>query len=78
MIEPERLYRVAEVAEILRCSTANIYGLFKRGSLARTSVGANRKGLRVLGSDLAAFLESQTEGGPQPKGNFKHLRRWIQ
>ena len=44
------------------------------GDLARTKVGAGKKGLRVMGSDLLAFLESRREEGPKPQGTFKYLK----
>jgi hypothetical protein len=73
-IEPDRLYLVAEVADILRCGKTNVYDLLGEGSLARTTIGAGKKGLRVRGSDLLAFLDARREGGPSPRGSFKYLK----
>jgi len=73
-IEPDRLYLVAEVADILRCGRTNVYDLLSEGALARTTIGAGKRGMRVRGSDLLAFLDSRREGGPSPKGAFKYLR----
>jgi hypothetical protein len=72
-IEPDRLYLVAEVADILRCGKTNVYDLLGAGTLARTTIGAGKKGLRVRGSDLLAFLDSRRAGGPRPLGSFKYL-----
>ena len=76
-IEPNRLYLVSEVANFLRCSLSNAYGLLQSGALARTMVGAGRKGLRVRGQDLLAFLDERRDGGPSPRGSFKHLARYM-
>lgn len=73
-IGPDRLYLVAEVADILRCGKTNVYDLLEKGALARTNVGAGHKGLRVRGSDLLAFLDDRREGGPSPRGSFRFLR----
>ena len=42
-----------------------------RASWPRSAWAPNRKGRRVKGSDLPAFLESRREGGPQPQGSLK-------
>lgn len=76
-IEPTAVYTMAQVAELLSCSLTNAYDLVKTGQLARVAVGAGKKGYRVLGSDLLAFLEFRREGGPKPMGTFKHLGRWV-
>jgi excisionase family DNA binding protein len=72
--DPDMLYTANEAAERLRCSPANVYALLETGELAVTRTGAGRKGLKVKGSSLSAFLEDRTEGGPAPKMRFKHLR----
>lgn len=73
MIDPDTLYLVAEVATLLRCKKTNIYDLLRKGGLAKTCVGVDRGGLRVMGSDLLAFLASRREGGPESRGTFKFL-----
>jgi hypothetical protein len=73
-IEPDRLYLVAEVAGILRCGKTNVYDLLGERALARTTIGAGKRGMRIRGSDLLAFLDARREGGPSPKGAFKYLK----
>jgi excisionase family DNA binding protein len=73
-IDPDMLYTANEAADRLRCSPANVYALLETGELAVTRTGAGRKGLKVKGSSIIAFLEERTEGGPAPKMRFKHLR----
>jgi hypothetical protein len=74
-IDPAALYTPSEVALLLRCSRTNAYDLLMSGELAKRPIGAGKKGFRVLGSDILAFLESRKEGGPSPKGSFKYLGR---
>lgn len=74
-IEPLRLYDPAEAAALLGCSRANLYNLMQSGALARRAIGAGKKGFKVMGSDLLAFLDSRKEGGPAPEGSFKYLPR---
>jgi excisionase family DNA binding protein len=76
-IEPDRVYTLDEVAELLRCSRANVHRLALKGQLASVRIGAGNAGYRVLGRDLLAFLESRRSGGPQPNGAIKHLERWV-
>jgi hypothetical protein len=73
-INPDRLYLVSEVADLLRCGKTNVYDLLNEGDLARTPIGAGKKGLRVRGSDILAFLDARREGGPSPQGSFKYLK----
>jgi Helix-turn-helix domain len=77
-IEPDVLYSVTEVARFLGCGKSNAYDLLLSGDLAKTPIGAGRKGLRVRGSDLLHFLDSRREGGPAPRGSFKHLARFLE
>jgi excisionase family DNA binding protein len=74
-IEPLRLYDPAEAAALLGCSRANVYNLIQSGELARRAIGAGKKGFKVMGQDLLAFLDARKEGGPRPAGSFKYLRR---
>src|SRR5262249_50227033 len=76
-IDPDKIYIVAEVAAILRCGKSNVYDLLYTGELACIPVGAGRKGRRVMGRDLLAFLDSRREGGPQQPATFKHISRWM-
>lgn len=73
-IDPDTLFTAQEAAERLRCGKTNVYDLWESGELAVTNTGAGKKGKRVRGSDLIAFLDSRKEGGPQPKSRFKHLK----
>jgi predicted DNA-binding transcriptional regulator AlpA len=73
-IDPLRLYEPAEVAAMLGCSRTNVYDLMMAGDLAKRAIGAGKKGFKVMGSDILAFLDSRKEGGPSPKGSFKYLR----
>jgi hypothetical protein len=73
-IEPDVLYTPSEVGDLLGCSRTNAYDLLMSGELAKTCIGAGKKGIRVMGSDILAFLESRKEGGPSPKGSFKYLK----
>jgi hypothetical protein len=65
-IEPHGIYKVAQVARLLSCSQTNVYDLLKARSLASTRIGAGDKGLRIIGSDILAFLQSRKSGGPRP------------
>lgn len=73
-IDKDCLYTPTEVATWLRCGKSNVYDLMLSGDLASTRVGAGKAGKRVRGSDIAAFLEERTEGGPSPKGTFRYLK----
>jgi excisionase family DNA binding protein len=77
-IEPDVLYSVTEVASFLGCGKSNAYELLLSGELAKTPIGAGRKGLRVRGSDLLHFLDSRREGGPAPQGSFKYLAKYLE
>jgi excisionase family DNA binding protein len=76
-IEENALYTPAEVAGLLRCGKSNVYNLISRGEIAVTRVGAGKACLRVRGSGVLAFLESRTEGGPRPLGEFEHLGKYL-
>ena len=73
-IEADVLYSVAEATAFLGCGLANTYSLLTSGELAKTPVGAGKKGIKVRGSDLLAFLDARREGGPRPQGSFKFLK----
>jgi excisionase family DNA binding protein len=72
-IDADALYTAQEAAERLRCGKTNVYDLMESGELAVTRTGAGRKGLRIRGSDLLAFLDARKEGGPRPRMAFKRL-----
>lgn len=73
-IDPSRLYRVNDVAQIFDCGKSNVYELIKSGAIATVSVGAGNSGVRVLGRDILAFVESRRSGGPAPTIAIKNLR----
>jgi Helix-turn-helix domain len=72
-IDAAALYTPDEVAVLLGCSRTNAYDLLMSGDLAKRPIGAGKKGFRVMGSDLLAFLDARKEGGPKPQGSFKYL-----
>lgn len=72
-INQDRIYTPAQVADWLQCSTTNVYRLIDSGELAYTRIGASKKGFKIKGSDLLAFLESRKVGGPKPRMAFKRL-----
>lgn len=73
-INPDCLYTPAEVATWLRCGKTNVYELMLGGELASTRVGSGKAGKRIRGSDIAAFLDERTDGGPGSRGDFKFLK----
>src|SRR4051812_10794038 len=73
-IEPAAIYTAQEAADLLRCSVGNIYDVIEIEDLAVIRTGSHRKGFRIKGSDLLAFMEDRTSGGPKPKFVFKHLK----
>jgi excisionase family DNA binding protein len=76
-IEPNAIYTVAEVAARLRCGKTNVYDLISQRDLAVIRIGAGRGGIRVMGSDLLAFLASRREGGAEPKKKYRHLQAFL-
>jgi excisionase family DNA binding protein len=73
-LEADRLYSAREVAEVLRCGKTNVYDLIDSGQIAVTRIGSGKKGIRVRGEDVTAFLDDRREGGPAPKTKFKFLK----
>lgn len=73
-IDPERIYTVNEVSVILVCGKSNAYDLIRSGTLASVKVGTGNAGVRILGRDILAFIESRRSGGPSPSITFKNLR----
>jgi excisionase family DNA binding protein len=72
-INPTELYTVKDVAERLKCGKSTVYDLIKSEALAVTKIGAFGGGVRVMGSDIEAFLGSRKTGGPKPKMAFTRL-----
>jgi hypothetical protein len=73
-IVSSRLYTVFEACQILQCGKSNVYDLLNNQMIARIDVGVGKSGVRILGRDLLAFIESRRSGGPQSTITFKHLR----
>lgn len=73
-IDPAKIYTVINIGHILQCGKSNVYDLLKSGALASVSVGAGKAGVRVLGSDILAFINSRRTGGPRPNVALKNLR----
>ena len=62
---PGTLLKVAEVAAMLRCSTATVYGLVGRRELPSVRVS---NAIRVSATDLGVFIKSvRTSAGPREK-----------
>ena len=58
---PQRLYTVAEVAEILGTSKAYVYERINGGEVRTVNLGTPvRAKMRVRADDLQAFIESRT------------------
>lgn len=56
-----RLYKVAEVAELLSCSKDHVYDLIAAGRLAKCDIGTGRRPLtRVSEKALTAYIERNT------------------
>ena len=72
-IQPDTLYSVSQTAGFLGCASRTFTICCYPGNWRGTPIGSGSKGLRVRGSDILAFLDSRREGGPRPKGTFKHL-----
>lgn len=73
-IRPTELYTVKEVTEFLKCGKSTVYNLINSQAIAVIKIGALGGGIRIMGSDIGAFLDSQKSGGPQPKMNLKYVR----
>src|SRR4051812_28152499 len=74
VIDPGTLYVAKEAAGLLRCSLANVYDLIESQSIAVVSTGVGKKGFRLRGADILAFLESRKTGGPKPAKFLKNLK----
>ena len=74
-----RLLTIAETAECLGCSEANVYALIDAGKLPYVPVG-KRKGYRVSLDDVRTFIEARkvqkqpTETKPNYRPRLRHIR----
>jgi excisionase family DNA binding protein len=73
-----RLLSVAETANVLGCSIANVYSLLEAGDLPFVSIGVH-KGYRIDLRDLESFIESRktrksAHQNRQPRPALKHIR----
>lgn len=64
--QPEILLTAGEVAGRLRCGVTNVYDLIASGDLEAVRTGAGKKGYRVSGPALRAFLERRSAPTPTP------------
>lgn len=56
---PNKSYKIKEVAEILGCKEDNVYRLIKYGQLNAFKVGIGKRYLRVTAADINDFVERQ-------------------
>lgn len=78
MIDSAAIYTAKEVSAILRCGLTAVYKLAKDGDLAVMRVGVGTKSFRFRGSDLSAFLDSRTSGGPALSASaYRHLGKLL-
>ncbi len=73
-----RLLTIKEAAELLGCSTANVYALRATGQLSFVPIG-RRKGYRIPPAEIDAFIERRREhpvAAPpkMPRPRLKHIR----
>ena len=61
MVIEDRGYTVKEAAQVLGVTRHYLYRLVKRGEIPAIRVGG--WALRILGSDLRAYIESRRTGG---------------
>ena len=62
VFDSRRLYSVAEVADLLRCSTDYVYDRINRRELASVDLGSTRGKQRVSAAALQAFIDSRAHG----------------
>jgi excisionase family DNA binding protein len=62
VLEVERHYSVAAVAELLEVSTDYVYARIKDGSLLVVELGTSRSKQRISASVLQTFLDRRTYG----------------
>ena len=75
-----KLLTIAEVAELLGCSSANVYRLIDTGELPVITVGQSR-GYRIDRRDIEEFLNRRKTRNvrdkapaPTPRPRLKHIR----
>lgn len=54
---PNKSYKIREVAEMLGCTTDNVYRLIKYGQLKAFRVGPRQTNMRVTDHELNDFIE---------------------
>ncbi len=74
----KKLLTVADVAQCLGCSEANVYALLEAGELPYVPIGKS-KGYRIDPADLERFIGSRkvrNEGAKPkaPRPRLKHIR----
>lgn len=78
MIDLEAIYTAKEVAKLFRVGTTSVYKLASDGDLAFIRIGSGRKSFRFKGSDLSAFLNSRTSGGPAlSASSYRHIGKFL-
>lgn len=77
-IEPEAIYSLKAAAARLGIGLSSLYEIVDAGDIAVVRLGS-KKGFRIKGSDLAAFLDSRREGGPRPAtiAMADRLRKYV-
>lgn len=76
------MLKVSNVAELLACSEATVYALIQSEQLPAVKIGAGGGGVRVMDSDLSAFVESRRTNAvpstppsrPKKKVALRHLK----
>lgn len=74
-----RLLTIAEAAQALGCSEANVYSLIDSGKLPYVPVG-RKKGYRIASDDLDLFIRSRklqkqpAETKPVSRPRLRHIR----
>ncbi len=73
-----RLFTVAECAAALHCSPSTVYVLCETAALPSIKIGAEGGGIRVIDTDLQAFIESRRTRPPKmearPTSGLRRLR----
>jgi excisionase family DNA binding protein len=59
-MEAMGILTVPEVADVLKLSKSKVYALIERGEMPVVRIG---KSVRILASDLVAWINSRREGG---------------
>jgi excisionase family DNA binding protein len=61
VIEPERVYTVPEVAEVLQVGPETVRRWLRRGELQGFMLGGTKLGYRVRGSEIQRFIEAREQ-----------------